>query len=144
MRALAFRGDKLYVADREAGQVRVYKVEGNDVSLQKTFGEPGRPGDRAPERFTSIQGMAVDGHGNVIVTDRAGQGSRMQKFTPEFKQLWRQMGLEFSSQGTFGKDDPDILFTSNKNAYRLDRKTGGWEFLGLCQDGQGQGLFRQL
>ena len=99
VRALAVRGTKLYVADREAGQVRIYKVQGNNVSLQKTFGEPGRPGDRAPDRFTTIQGMTVDGWGKVIVTDRMGQGSRMQKFTPEFKQLWRQMGLEFSSQG---------------------------------------------
>lgn len=130
VRALAFKGDKLYVADREAGQIRIYQVKENTVTLQKTFGAPGRPGDRAPERFTKIQGMTVDGRGNVVVTDRVGQGSRMQKFTPEFKPLWRQMGLEFSSQGTFGKDDPDTLFTSNKHAYRLDRKTGSWEFLG--------------
>ena len=133
VRALALARGKLYVADREMGQVRIYKVDGNDVSLEKTFGEAGRPGDRAPERLTSIEGMAVDGHGNVIVTDRAGEGARMQKLTPEFKQLWRQMGLEFSSQGTFSKDDPDTLFTSSKSAYRLDRKTGGWEFLGSAK-----------
>ena len=139
VRALAFLGDKLYVADREAGQVRVYKVQGNKVSLLNSFGEASRPGDRAPERLTNIQGMAVDSRGSIILTDRMGQGSRMQKFTPDFKQLWRQMGLEFSSQGTFGKDDPDTLFTSNKNAYRLDRKTGGWEFLGSARtDEQGE------
>jgi DNA-binding beta-propeller fold protein YncE len=133
VRALAVRGDKLYVADRGAGQLRVYKVDGDRVSLQTTFGEPARPGDRAPARFTSIQGMAVDGEGNVVVTDRVGQGSRIQKFTPEFKQLWRQLGMEFSSQATYGKDQPDILFTSNKNVYQLDRKTGGWEFLGSAK-----------
>ena len=130
VRALALRGNKLYVADREAGHLRIYEVNGNTVTLQKTFGAPGGPGDRAPERFTNIHGMTADGQGNVIVTDRAGQGSRMQKFTPDFQQLWHQMGLEFSSQGTFGKNDPDTLFTSNKNAYRLERKTGGWKFLG--------------
>ena len=72
--ALALRGDKLYVADREQGQVRIYQVKGNDVVLDKTFGEAGRPGDRAPERFTSIEGMAVDRHGNIIIVDRAGEG----------------------------------------------------------------------
>ncbi len=133
VRALALRGNTLYVADREAGQVRIYEVKVNAATLKKTFGSPGRPGDRAPERFTNIHGMTADSHGNVIVTDRAGQGSRMQKLTPDFKQLWQQMGLEFSSQGTFGKDDPDTLFTSNKNAYHLDRKTGGWEFLGSAK-----------
>ena len=133
VRALALSGDKLYVADRGAGQIRVYKVEGSKVSLQTTFGELARPGDRASDRFGSIQAMAVDGQGNIIITDRVGQASRIQKFTPEFKQLWRQMGLEFSSQGTYGRDQPDILFTSYKNAYRLDRKTGGWEFLGSAK-----------
>jgi DNA-binding beta-propeller fold protein YncE len=130
VRALALRGDTLYVADREAGQLRIYKVMGNNATLVKTFGEPGGPGERAAEHFTTIQGMTADGRGNIIVTDRLGQGSRIQKFTPEFEQLWQQIGLEFSSQGTYGQDDPDTLFTSNKNAYRLDRKTGGWELLG--------------
>jgi sugar lactone lactonase YvrE len=130
VRALALSGDKLYVADREAGQVRIYRVQGSKVSPLKTLGEAGRPGDRAPERLTTIQGMAVDSRGSIVLTDRIGQGSRMQKFTQGYKPLWRQMGLEFSSQGAFGKDDPDTLFTSNRNAYRLDRKTGGWEFLG--------------
>ncbi len=133
VRALSFKEGKLYVADRGASQVRIYKVENNDVSLEKTFGEAGRPGDHAPERFTDIAGMAVDTHGNVVVTDRAGQGSRMQKFTPEFKQLWQQLGLEFSSQGTFSADDPDTLFSASKNAYRLHRGTGGWEFLGSAR-----------
>ena len=141
VRALALSGSKLYVADRGAGQVRVYQVQGSKVSLLKTFGEAGRPGDRTPERLTNIHGMAVDSRGNIVLTDRVGQGSRMQKFTPEFKQLWRQMGLEFSSQGTFGKDDPDTLFTSNKNAYRLDRKTGGWELLGPARTDEQEEYF---
>jgi DNA-binding beta-propeller fold protein YncE len=133
VRALSFLEGKLYVADRGAGQVRIYKVEGNDVWLEKTFGEAGRPGDRVPERFTSIGAMALDPHGNVIIADRAGPGSRMQKFNPGFKQFWQQMGLEFVSQGTFSNDDPDTLFSSTRNAYRLDRKAGGWEFLGSAR-----------
>jgi WD40 repeat protein len=130
VRALSFSEGKLYVADRGASQVRIYKVEGNDLSLEETFGEAARPGDRAPERLTSIAAMAVDSDRNVIIADRVGRGSRLQKFTSEFKQLWQQLGLEFTSQGTYSNDDPDTLFSSTKNAYRLDRKTGGWEFLG--------------
>ena len=130
VRSLALRGSTLYVADQEAGQVRVYKIKGNDVALDKSFGKPGRPGDYSPERLTKIQAMAVDSWGKIILTDRVGGGSHMQKFSPEFKPLWRQMGLEFSSQATFSKDDPDTLFSSYKNVYRLDRKKGSWEFLG--------------
>ena len=133
VRALAARGDKLYVADQETSQVRVYTVKGNNVALERTFGEPALPGDRALEKLTSIQGMTVDGQGNIILTDRPGQGSRLQKFTPDFKLLWRQLGLEFSSQGTYSKDNPDTLFTSNKNAYQLHKKTGEWEFLGSAK-----------
>ena len=133
VRALAVRGDKLYVADRGASQVRVYKVDGDKLSLQETFGEPARPGDRGSARFTSIQGMALDGQGNIVITDRVGEGSRIQKFTPGFKQLWRQMGLEFCSQGTYGRNQPDILFTSTRNVYQLDRRTGGSEFLGSAK-----------
>jgi sugar lactone lactonase YvrE len=141
VRALAVRGDKLYVADQEASQVRVYTVKGNNVALEKTFGEPARPGDRAPERLTSIQGMTADGQGNIILTDRPGQGSRLQKFTPDFKLLWRQLGLEFSSQGTYGKDNPDTLFTSNKNAYQLHKNTGAWEFLGPAKSDKNEVYF---
>ncbi|HEY5741784.1 MAG TPA: hypothetical protein VIS99_04525, partial [Terrimicrobiaceae bacterium] len=130
VRSLSFRDGKLYVADRGASQVRIYKVEGDNVVLEKTLGEPGRPGDRAPDRFTSIGGMAVDPAGNILISDRAGQGARLQKLSPEFKQLWELFGLEFSSQATFGVQDPDLLFSATKNAYRIDRKTGGWEFLG--------------
>ena len=77
--------------------------------------------------------MAVDRHGNIIIVDRAGEGARLQKFTSEFERLWYQLGLEFSSQGAYGKDNPDTLFTSNKNAYRLDKKTGNWDFLGSAR-----------
>ena len=44
--ALALRGDKLYVADREQGQVRIYQVKGNDVVTGQNFWRsrpPGRP-----------------------------------------------------------------------------------------------------
>ncbi len=133
VRALALQGGRLYVADREAGQIRAYDRNGNNLTLQRTFGKAGGPGYNAPERLTSIQGMTADSHGNVLVTDRMGQGSRIQKFTSGFKQLWCQMGLEFSSQGAFGEDNPDLLISANKQAYKIDRKTGAWDYLGSAK-----------
>ena len=133
VRALSFSNGQLYVADRGASQLRIYGVADKNVWLQKTIGEPGRPGDRSPQRFTQIGGMAADQQGNVVVSDRAGQGARLQKFTPEFQQVWQLLGLEFTSQATFSPDNPDILFSATKNAYRLDRRTGGWEFLGSAK-----------
>jgi hypothetical protein len=133
VRALSFNNGKLYVADRGASQLRIYAVADNNVWLQRTIGEPGRPGDRSPQRLTQIRGMAADQHGNVIVSDLAGEGARLQKLTPEFERVWQLLGLEFTSQATFSADNPDILFSATKNAYRLDRKTGGWEFLGSAR-----------
>ena len=133
VRALALRGSTLYVADRGASQVRQYTVAGTTAKLVRTFGEPQRPGDRAAQRLSNIRGLAVDAQGNLLLSDRMGDGSRLQKLTPEFKQVWRQMGLEFSSQGAFGVDNPDLLLTFDKNAYTLDRSTGAWEFLGCAR-----------
>jgi hypothetical protein len=141
VRALSFSNGKLYVADRGVSQLRIYGVADNNVWLEKTIGEPGRPGDRSPQRFTKIGGMAADQQGNVIVSDRASQGARLQKLTPEFQQVWQLLGLEFTSQATFSTDNPDILFSATKNACRVDRKTGSWEFLGLRPDGYSQRVF---
>ena len=141
VRALALRGDTLYVADRGASQVRLYTVAGTAAKLARTFGEPQRPGDRAAQRLSNIRGMAVDAQGNLLLSDRMGDGSRLQKLTPAFTQAWRQMGLEFSSQGSFGVDNPDLLLTADKNAYKLDRATGAWEFLGSARTDRDDAYF---
>jgi DNA-binding beta-propeller fold protein YncE len=130
VRALALRGDKLYVADRDAAQVRIYTVNDGKVTLAKTFGKRARPGDRASERLESINGMAADSAGNIIITDRVGLGGRIQKVGPDFKPVWSQMCLEFSAQATYSQAAPDIIYSSYKNVYKVDKKTGQWEFLG--------------
>lgn len=131
VRALALRGDTLYVADRDAGEVRIYKVNGTDLKQVSAFGKRARPGDRASDRFTSINGLAVDSAGNLIVTDRVGFGGRMQKLLqPDFKPLWTQMCLEFSSQAAYSPSNPDVVISSYKNFYEVDKKTGAWKFLG--------------
>jgi hypothetical protein len=133
VRALGLRGNTLYVADRGASEVRLYEIRDSAVKLTRIFGEPQRPGDRAAERLSNIRGMAVDSQGHLLLSDRMGKGSRLQKLTPQFTQAWRQMGLEFASQGAFGVDNPDLLLTTDKNAYKLDRTTGAWEFLGSAR-----------
>ena len=130
VRALALRGDTLYVADRDAAQVRIYTVNGTSLKRVSSFGKPARPGDRAGDRLAGINGMAVDSAGNIIITDRVGLGGRMQKVGPDFKPVWSQMCLEFSSQATYSPVNPDVINSSYKNVYRLDKKTGAWEFLG--------------
>jgi hypothetical protein len=130
VRALALRGDKLYVADRDAAQVRLYAVKGTDLELVSTFGKPARPGDRASERLSEINGMTVDSAGSIILSDRVGLGGRLQKVSSDFKPVWSQMCLEFSSQATPSPSNPDVVISSYKNVFEVDKKTGGWKFLG--------------
>jgi sugar lactone lactonase YvrE len=130
VRALALRGDRLYVADRDAAQVRIYTVKDTALKQVTTFGQPARPGDRVPERLASINGMAVDSAGNIILSDRVGLGGRLQKVGPDFKPAWSQMCLEFSSQATYSPSNPDVVMSSYKNVYEVDKKTGAWKFLG--------------
>ena len=138
VRALALRGNFLYVADAAAAQVRVYDIADGKARLTRSFGKPARPGDRASERMKNINGMAVDNAGNIIVSDRIGQGGRLQKLTPDFKQVWRQMSLEFSSQAAFGTENPDLLISAYRNAYRIDRKIANWELLGPARTESGE------
>lgn len=130
VRALAIRGNTLYVADRKAPEVRVYQISGTTLRKIGSFGKPARPGDRSYDRLQAIQGMAVDQSGNIIITDHVGLGGRIQMITPDFKPVWSQMCLEFSAQAAYNPAKPDIVYSSYKNVYRLDKKTGGWEFLG--------------
>ena len=59
----------------------------------------------------------MDASGNMIVSDRMGEGSRLQKLAPNFSQLWQQMCLEFSSQAVYVKENPDILISAYRNVY---------------------------
>ena len=62
VRALSIQGNMLAVADR-VGVVRKYTItNGTQVTLTASYGLPQRPGDRKPERLSSINGMA---HGRI-------------------------------------------------------------------------------
>ncbi|HET9523660.1 MAG TPA: FlgD immunoglobulin-like domain containing protein [Terrimicrobiaceae bacterium] len=131
VRALAIQGTILCVADR-SGRIRKFTINANGTSVTPTsnFGLSARPGDRSPNRLAKINGMAMDAPGNVIVSDRMGEGSRLQKLSPTFSQLWQQMCLEFSSQAAYVKENPDLLISAYRNIYTLNRSTGSWTFQG--------------
>lgn len=129
VRALALRNGVLCVADRE-GQIRRYAVNGTAVTLTGTYGQKAVPGEKNPDRLSQIHGMTMDAEGGIILTDRIGQGGRLQKIDAQLTPVWQQMGLEFSSQAAYGTANPDLLVSSYRNFYQLNRATGQWTFLG--------------
>ena len=124
----------LCVADR-VGKIRKYRIGGNGRSVTQvsTFGLPQRPGDWTSERMLLVNGMAMDALGNVVVLDHMGDGSRMQKLNAQYAQLWDQMCLEFSSSVAYGSANPNVAFSSFRQAYQLDRTTGNWTHLGTAK-----------
>ena len=70
---LAAAADRVYVTDPEGYRVLVYDQSGEFVA---TFGEYGFDS----KSFSLPTGIAVDGEGNVYVTDSANH--RVMKFAP--------------------------------------------------------------
>lgn len=138
VKALTFGPDgRLYVADRGAGQVRVYGLDRLRATLLRTLGEKARPGDRAPDRFYRLCGLGVDAAGHLVTVQNEFffNGGRLARFAPDGKPLWEQLGLEFSSTGNYSPDDPDTFHSVMEHSYRLDRQGGGWEYLGNSYTG---------
>jgi len=129
VRALSIQGKSLCVADR-TGKLLRYAINGARVSQSGAFGQTAKPGETAPTSLTAINGMAMDAAGNVIVSDRMGAGSRLQKFDAKNKPVWQQMGLEFSGQAAYGKENPDQIISTYRNVYQIDRSNGHWVFSG--------------
>jgi hypothetical protein len=138
VRALAFGPEgSLFVADRGAGQIRVYAVNDTNVTLTRTIGQKAQPGDGAPDRFYHLAGVAVDARGNCFAVHNAFffNGGRMARFNPDGAAAWEQMGLEFSSSGNYDPAEPDVLHSQPHHTYRLDRAAAGWKYLGNSYDG---------
>jgi hypothetical protein len=124
----------LCVADR-VGQMRKYRIRANGTSVTQlsTFGLPQRPGDWTAERMSLVNGMVMDPSGNIVVLDHMGDGSRMQKLNAGYARLWNQMCLEFSSSVAYSSANPNVAFSSFRQAYQLDRATGNWTHLGIAK-----------
>jgi hypothetical protein len=133
VRALSIQGSGLAVADR-VGKIRKYTIKsGTRLTQKASYGLLQRPGDRKPQRLSAIHGMALDASGNIIVSDRLGDGSRLQKIDSQLGPVWQQMCLEFSASAAYGMDAPDLLISSYRKAYQIDKATGEWTLLGTAK-----------
>ncbi|HEY3320724.1 MAG TPA: hypothetical protein VGP72_09695 [Planctomycetota bacterium] len=154
--AIAFAPDgKLMIADSETGEVEICKIGRSELVLGRkgpdgksgrryelidharvvsTLGQKARPGDRAPDRFFRLRGVACDKDGNIITiqTEPLG-GARLAKWSPDKKLLWEHFGAEFVSLGNYGGSDPETFYSFSFHRYKLkDHKTGQWEMDANC------------
>lgn len=130
-------GNRLWVADQKAGQVRVYeRGEGDRLAPVRNFGHKARPGESGPLAIGRIQSFDVMPDGGFVLAQTYGHGSVVTRFTPDGEVVWQQVGLEFCTNGTYHQSSPDLFISSLTNAYRLlDRETGTWRFEGSLYDG---------
>ena len=75
----------------------------------------------------------MDASGNIYISDRLGDGSRLQKIDSQLTPVWQQMCLEFSSSAAYGTANPDLLISSYRKAYQLDKAAGKWTLLGTAK-----------
>jgi len=132
--ALAFdpRG-RLLVADSAAGKVRFFDVSQEKPKLVDELGQKAEPGDRAPDCFFRLRGVAADKDGNLITiqTEPPYGGARLAKWSPKKELLWEHFGEEFVSLGNYAQDEPDLFYSMSFHRYQLkDRAAGTWEFIG--------------
>jgi hypothetical protein len=142
--AMAFGpGAKLYIADSKSGQILTLNnspdVPGNFTPV---LGQKATPGDRAPDHFFTLRGVAVDNAGNLITIQRepGASGARLAKWTlppnaKSYSLAWEHFATEFVSLGNYGRSDPDTFYTATLHRHRLlDRSKGTWDYLGNATD----------
>jgi hypothetical protein len=123
---------ELYLADRAAGQVKVFDVAGDKPREIRTHGRPARAGDRQADRYFELRGAAVDPQGHLVTiqTEPAG-GARLARWSPQGKLLWEHFGCEFVSLGNYGRHAPATFYSMTFHRYSLtDPAAGRWEYTG--------------
>ncbi len=139
IRALAFGPNNLlYVADGGANKVHIYRVDPrkSSATFLLSFGQQAKPGDYAPDRFYKLQGLAVDATGNFTVAQGLQvTGARLTRFAPDGRVTWDHVGAEFTNTGNSSKEHPDEIISQVLHRYKVDKKTGAWEFRGCVLDG---------
>ncbi|HUW33251.1 MAG TPA: FlgD immunoglobulin-like domain containing protein, partial [Planctomycetota bacterium] len=126
------RQDRLWLADLDARQIQVYKMESLEkATLEKTYGQKPQAGKLAPlDIYTRIR-FDVMPDGGFVITQSPGHGCIMSRFGPDGTLIWQQVGLEFCTNGTYDQKQPDLFISSLLNAYRLtDLAKGDWRFEG--------------
>ncbi|MDX1933190.1 MAG: FlgD immunoglobulin-like domain containing protein [Capsulimonadales bacterium] len=124
------RNGKLFIADSEKGQVRVFSPDGK--TALRTYGRKAVPGDVAPDRYFFLRGVAVDADGSfVTIQTEKPVGARIARFKPNGRVLWERFGGETMSGANYGENDPDTLYSFGFHRYALgDRKKGEWTYRG--------------
>ncbi|OGV52791.1 MAG: hypothetical protein A2X45_00040 [Lentisphaerae bacterium GWF2_50_93] len=139
VRTLAFGPDStLYIADSLANQIRIYRADAKakTATFAKTFGQEAKLGDYAPDKFYKLSGVAIDPKGNLVVSQNLPiSGARLTRFAPDGKVLWDQIGAEFCNVGNYSQERPDEIISQYFHRYKVDKKTGAWEFRGFVLDG---------
>jgi sugar lactone lactonase YvrE len=123
---------ELYLADRAAGQVKVFDVASDKPREVRTHGRPARAGDRQADRYFELRGAAVDPQGHLVTiqTEPAG-GARLARWSPDGNLLWEHFGCEFVSLGNYGRHAPDMFYSMTFHRYRLtDPAAGRWDYTG--------------
>lgn len=124
--------DDLAIADSAAGQVKIYATQGDNAEVNGTLGKKATPGDRNPDRFFRLRGVAFgpDGSLTTIQNEPAG-GARLAHWRTPSRYAWEQFGCEFVSLGNYGADNPDTFCSMTFHSYRLlDHNAGKWEYTG--------------
>jgi hypothetical protein len=136
--ALAFGpGAALYAADASSGRILKLDTAASPAQFVPVLGSKAAAGDRAPDRFYKLRGIAVDNDDNLITIQRepGSSGARLAKWSPERKLQWEHFATEFVSLGNYGQSDPDTLYTITHHRHKLlDRGKGTWDYLGNTID----------
>lgn len=143
---LSFSPDgRLYLADDQLRQVKIFHVNGLTATPEAVFGQRAQPGDDAPDRFYELIDVAAGPDGSVVTVERLPVGgSRITQWPARFdppKPLWTHLGLEFTGNANYSVEDPATLVSNYFQRYRLDPRTGGWQFRGnlFCGGYTGEG-----
>ncbi|CEK13812.1 flagellar hook capping protein [Chthonomonas calidirosea] len=113
--------NKLYVADTGAGQVKIYAIHGLKARRIGALGQKAKAGDRAPDRFFHLTGIAIAPDGSIITTQKEPiSGARLAKWSPNGKLQWEQWCTEFVSLGINAPDSPTLFLSMSGHLFHLD------------------------
>lgn len=95
------REGQIYVADAQAGEVRLFDAEGDFV---RTVGRAGQ----GPGEYLRPDGVRIASNGEVVIRDQ--RGGRFLVFAPdgEYRRMWRLSGV-FSTPAPFHVDHTDRI-----------------------------------
>jgi hypothetical protein len=113
--------NKLYVADTGAGQVKIYAIHGLEAHQIGILGQKAKAGDRSPDRFFHLTGIAIAPDGSIATTQTEPiSGARLAKWSPTGKLQWEQWCTEFVSLGINALDDPTLFLSMSGHLFHLD------------------------